>query len=112
MTRKKEEHLFVPEKLEWMLDGGLETMPASERQLLLVMAETKIQDGYKPTREERRAVEMLRALAGDEYDAQDIQEKVGMMVRGHKKPDTAPLNLPPAFDRLRRRLCRSEEDQN
>ena len=106
----KKERLFIPEKVEWMLNGGLETMQANERQMLLVMAETKIQDGYRPTKEEKKAVERLRALGGEDYDAQEIGEKVRMMVRGRTKPDTAPLHLPPAFDRLRRRLLRSDKE--
>jgi hypothetical protein len=100
MVVKREQHLFAPGKVEWMLNGGLETMQAGERQMLLVMAETQIQDGYKPTGDEKKVVEGLRALAGDDYDAKDIKRKVKTMVKGRRKTDTPPLHLPPVFDRL------------
>jgi len=102
--RARKEHLFVPGKIDWMLAGGLETMDAGDRQMLLVMAETEIQDGYKPTNGEKKVIEKLRALGGDEYDARDIRRKVKTMVRGRKKPDTHPLRLPPAYDRLLNRF--------
>ena len=38
-------------------------MDAGERQMLLVMAETKLQDGYTPTAEEEQVVARLRELA-------------------------------------------------
>lgn len=104
VRRMSEESLFAPEKIEWLLTGGLETMDAGERQILLVMAETKIQDGYKPTNEEKQVVEKLRTLSGDEYDAKDIKRKVGTMVKGRTKPDSAPVRLPPMFDRLMKRV--------
>jgi hypothetical protein len=110
MNQKKEDRLFDPAKLEWLLSEGLETMDAGERQMLLVMAETKIQDGYKPTEKEKQVVERLRALAGDDYDARDIKRKVRTMVKGHTKPGTAPLKLPPIFDRLTKRFRRSNKD--
>jgi hypothetical protein len=103
-----EDHLFAPDKIEWMLGGGLEAMDAGERQLLLVMAETKLMEGYEPTHEEDQVMEVLCALAGDEYDAQDIKRKVKRMVTGRTK--TAPLHLPPEFDRLTRRLRESQEE--
>ena len=71
-----------------------------DRQMLLVMAETKLQDGYRPTGKERQVIEKLRALAGDEYDVRDIRRKVRTMVKGRSKPDTAPLKLPPMLRQL------------
>ena len=106
----KEERLFAPDKIEWMLAGGLESMDAGERQILLVMAETKIQDGYKPTSEEKRVVEELRNLAGDDYDAKDINRKVRTMVKSRTKPNTTPLKLPPVFDRLLNRFRRPKKE--
>jgi len=106
----KEEHLFAPDKIEWMLAEGLESMEPGERQILLVMAETKIQDGYKPTNEEKRVVEGLRNLAGDDYDAKDINRKVRTMVKSRTRPNTTPLKLPPVFDRLLNRFRRSKEE--
>ena len=104
-----QDQLFVPEKLKWMLAGGLESMDGSERQILLVMAETKLQEGYNPTQEENNVIDKLRALAGEEYDATDISKKVKTMVKGHNRPGTAPLHLPPVFDRLRKRARRSPD---
>jgi hypothetical protein len=101
---KREDRLFAADKIEWMLSGGLQTMDPGERQMLLVMAETKIQDGYKPTAEERRVVEKLRALAGDEYDARDIRKKVKTMVKSRKTSAGPSLHLPPIFDRLMKRV--------
>jgi len=112
MARKPgKDSLFVPEKLAWMLNGGLEAMAPGERQMLLVMAETKLQEGYRPTQDEKRAIEKLRSLAGDDYDAKDIKRKVGEMVKGSKKPETAPLKLPPIFDRLRKKLRGLKKEQ-
>jgi hypothetical protein len=107
---KREERLFAADKIEWMLSGGLETMGPGERQMLLVMAETKIQDGYKPAAEEKRVVEKLRALAGDEYDARDIRKKVKTMVKGRKTTGIPPLHLPPVFDRLIKRVRTREHE--
>ena len=84
-------------------------MEAGDRQMLLVMAETKIQDGYKPSGEEKKVVDKLRALAGDEYDARDIRRKVKTMVQGRSKPNTPPLGLPPVFDRLISRFRRKPD---
>jgi hypothetical protein len=107
---KREDRLFAANKIEWMLSGGLQTMDPGERQMLLVMAETKIQDGYKPTAEEKRVVAKLRALAGDEYDARDIRKKVKTMVKGHTTSATPPLHLPPVFDRVMKRLRSHQRD--
>lgn len=112
MSKKKNQtYLFVPEKIEWMLNGGLAEMDPGERQLLLVMAETRLQEGYKPTKQEKQVIDLLRALADGDYDAQDISEKVKMMVKGSTKKDTAPLHLPPMFDRLRKRLGFDKENE-
>ena len=110
MVLKKEERMFAPGKVEWMLNGGLETIGAGERQMLLVMAETQIQGGYKPTGDEKKVVEKLRALAGDDYDARDIKRKVKTMVKGHRKADTPPLHLPPVFDRLLKKFRGSDQE--
>jgi len=109
---KREDRLFAADKIEWMLAGGLQTMDPGERQMLLVMAETKIQDGYKPTAEEKRVVGKLRALAGDEYDARDIRKKVKTMVKSRKTSATAPFHLPPVFDRVMRRVRSHQLDSS
>lgn len=106
-----EQRLFFPEKIKWMLGGGLQTMDAGERQMLLIMAETKLQGGYKPTPEEKQVIEQLRASAGEEYDAQDIKKKVHTMVKSSTKPGTAPLRLPPVFDRLKKRLLGEKKEE-
>lgn len=111
MARDTSDRLFSAAKIPWLLEQGLDEMDAAERQMLLVMAETKIQDGYSPTQEEQEVVEKLRAMAGNEYDARDIKRKVRTMVKGRSRPNTAPLKLPPMFDRLRKRFRGSEEDK-
>jgi hypothetical protein len=108
---RTEEHLFAPDKVTWLLEGGLETMDAGERQIMLVLAETKLQDGYKPSGEEKQVIEKLRELAGDDYDARDIRRKVRTMVKGRSKPDTSPLRLPPVFDRLVKRFRRPKDEE-
>ena len=108
---RKEEHLFAPDKIKWMLEKGLDTMDAAERQILLVMAETKLAEGYKPSGEEKQIVDRLRDMGGDDYDARDIRRKVRTMVKGRSKPNTSPLKLPPVFDRLLGRFRRSDEDK-
>jgi hypothetical protein len=116
MAKHKEERLFEPEKLEWLLDEGLEGMDAGERQILLVMAETKIAEGYKPTSREKEALDRLHALAGQDYDVRDIKRKVHAMVKSPTKGGTSGLSLPPAFDHLLKRLRKpqagGEEDPN
>jgi hypothetical protein len=107
---RKEEHLFAPDKIKWLLEQGLETMDAAERQILLVMAETKLAEGYKPSSEEKQIVDKLRDMSGDDYDPRDIRRKVRAMVKGRSKPNTAPLKLPPVFDRLLGRFRRSNGD--
>lgn len=111
MAQKQDELLFSPDKIEWLLSGGLETLDPGERQLLLVLAETKIQDGYRPNNEEKQVIEKLQAMAGEDYDAHDIKRKVRTMVKSRSKPDTAPLKLPPVFDRLLNRFRRSHPDE-
>jgi hypothetical protein len=107
----KEQHLFAPGKIAGLLEGGLEEMDAGERQLMLVMAETKLQEGYQPTTEEKQVLEKLRALAGDDYDARDIKRKVRTMVRSRSKPNTSPLKLPPMFDSLVSRFRRPKKEE-
>jgi hypothetical protein len=107
---RQEGRLFEPDKIEWMLAEGLDCMDAGDRQMLLVMAETKIVEGYKPTAEEKQVIERLRALAGEEYDARDIRRKVRAMVKGPAKADTPCLSLPPAFDHLLKRLRKPDRD--
>jgi hypothetical protein len=102
-----EKRLFALDKIAWLLHGGLEGMDAAQRQMLLVQAETDLQSGYQPTGEEKEVIERLRALAGDEYDAKDIQRKIRKMVKGRKKGD-APLQLPPTLSRLLKRLQTQE----
>jgi hypothetical protein len=104
MAANQERRLFEPDKIEWLLAEGLEGMDAGDRQMLLVMAETRIAEGYRPTSEEQQVVEKLRAPAGQDYDAKDIKRKVHTMVKSPTKADTPGLSLPPAFDRLLKRL--------
>ena len=100
MARQREQRLFAADKIAWLLEGGLDALGPAERQMLLVMAETTILEGYRPTRDERTVVQRLRDLGGDDYDARDIRRKVRTMVKARSRPDTAPLKLPPVFDRL------------
>jgi hypothetical protein len=111
MARTKQESLFAPDKISWLLGEGLDSMDGAERQMLLIMAETKMQDGYKPTSEEKQVIDRLRALAGDEYDARDIKRKVKTMVKGRSKPNATPLKLPPIFDRLLKRFRPAEKEE-
>ena len=104
MADKKEERLFEASKVECLLAEGLDCMDAGERQILLVMAETKIAEGYKLTSQEKQVVEKLRALAGQDYDARDIRRKVRKMVNSPTRQDSPRFNLPPAFDHLLKRL--------
>jgi hypothetical protein len=109
VVKRQKDRLFEPDKIEWLLDEGLETMDAGDRQMLLVMAETKIQDGYRPTGEETKVVEKLRALAGQEYDAQDIERKVKTMVKGSTKAESPGFALPKTFDHLLKRLRKPKQ---
>jgi hypothetical protein len=93
------------------LGGGLETLSGAERQMLFVMAETEIQDGYRPTSEEKRIVVKLCALAGDDYDVHDICSKVAAMVKGRSNSDTRPLSLPPDVRRLIKQVSRARRGQ-
>lgn len=110
MAHKREERLFAPDKVEWMLAGGLESLEPAERQLLLVMAETKIQEGYRPDASERKVVQKLRDSAGDSYDPRDIHRKVRTLVKSRSLSQTGPLKLPPVFDRLLSRLRSSASE--
>jgi hypothetical protein len=109
VAQNPKEHLFEVAKIEWLLADGLDGMSAGDRQMLLVMAETKLAEGYKPTAQEKKVVEKLRALAGQDYDATDIRRKVRKMVKSPPKADTPCLSLPPAFNHLLKRLRTSRQ---
>ncbi|MBL7201597.1 MAG: hypothetical protein ISS56_15770 [Anaerolineae bacterium] len=111
MVHPKERRLFAPSKIDWLLGGGLETLSGAERQMLFVMAETEIQDGYKPTSEEKRVVAKLCALAGDDYDVQDICKKVAAMVKGRKDSNARTLSLPSDMRRLIKQAVRTRSGQ-
>jgi hypothetical protein len=111
MAPNREDHLFAPDKTEWMLAGGLESLQPGERQLLLVMAETKMQEGYKPSGKEKEVVQRLRDLAGDAYDPRDIHRQVRALVKSRSRDETTPLKLPPVFDRLLSRLRASTSER-
>jgi hypothetical protein len=98
--------LFEPTKIEWLLTGGLEGMDAGERQMLLVMAETKLQEGYRPSAKEKQVVAKLRELAGG-YDAQDIRRKVKAMITTPKKADHSGIVLPATINKLLKRVRKS-----
>jgi hypothetical protein len=104
MPDKKTDRLFDATKIERLLAEGLDCMDAGERQMLLVMAETKIAEGYKLTAQEKQVVEKLRALAGEDYDAKDIRRKVRKMVKSPPNQDLPRLSLPPTFNHLLKRL--------
>ena len=110
MLDQKEDRLFEASKIDCLLAEELDCMGAGERQILLVMAETKIAEGYKPTAREKLVIEKLRALAGQDYDAKDIRRKVRKMVKGPSKQDSPRLSLPPAFDHLLQRLRAPKSD--
>jgi hypothetical protein len=112
MPHQRKERLFAPDKIEWMLDGGLDSLDAAERQLLLVMAETKIQGGYRPDSSERQVVQRLCDLAGESYDPRDIRNKVRTLVKSRPVSETGPLRLPSVFDRLIARLRSSESESD
>jgi hypothetical protein len=111
VANDREESLFDRTKIEWLLAEGLDDMDAGGRQMMLVMAETRLAGGYRPTAQEKQVVAKLRALAGEEYDARDIRRKVRAMVRNPTREDSPSISLPPAFNRLLRRLRTSEQDQ-
>lgn len=100
----KQEHLFEPTKIDWLLAEGLAKMDAGERQMLLVMAETRLQEGYTPNAREKQVVDRLRQLAGQEYDPQDIQRKVKAMVTSPKKADSSGIILPTTLNKLLKRM--------
>jgi len=111
VAQNRKEVLFEPKKINWLLTGGLEGMAAGERQMLLVMAETKLQDGYKPNAKEKQVVTKLRELA-DEYDAQDIQRKVKAMVTAPKKADHSGIILPATLNKLLKRVRTRKPDSS
>jgi len=104
VAQNHKDYLFEPNKVEWLLAEGLDGMDAGERQMLLVMAETKLQEGYAPTARETQVVHKLRQLAGQEYDAQDIQRKVQAMVTNPKKADSSGIILPATLNKLLKRV--------
>jgi hypothetical protein len=108
MAKKVQDRLFEADKIEWLLNEGLDAMDASDRQMLLVMAETKIAEGYRPTSQEKQIVAQLRELSGQDYDAQDIKRKVRTMVKSPTRTDTSRLSLPPTFDHLLKRLRKAK----
>jgi hypothetical protein len=110
MVHQSKERLFAPDKIEWMLAGGLESLEPAERQFLLVMAETKMQGGYRPDSAEKEVVQRLRDAAGDSYDPRDIRRKVRALVKSQPKDETLPLKLPPVFNRLISRLRSSASE--
>lgn len=110
MVHQRDERLFAPDKIEWMLAGGLDSLEPAERQLLLVMAETKIQEGYRPDSSEIKVVQRLRDSGGESYDPRDIRRKVRTLVKARPNTDTGPLKLPPVFDRLISRLRSSASE--
>jgi hypothetical protein len=114
MALDRKDRLFAPDKTAWMLAGGLESLQAGERLLLLVMAETKMQEGYRPSGEEKAVVQRLRELAGDAYDPRDIHRKVRTLVKSRSRDETTPLKLPPVFDGLlsRFRALTSEHESD
>jgi hypothetical protein len=112
VAKDREENLFDPTKIEWLLGEGLDDMDAGHRQMMLVMAETRLAGGYKPTPQEKEIIARLRALAGEDYDAKDIKRKVRAMVKNPTKADSPSISLPPTFDRLLNRLRRSRQDKD
>jgi hypothetical protein len=111
VANDREESLFDRDKIEWLLAEGVEGMDAGSRQMMLVLAETRLAGGYKPTAQEQQVIEKLRALAGEEYDAKDIKRKVRAMVKNPSKADPPCISLPPAYGRLLKRLRTSKQDQ-
>jgi hypothetical protein len=94
--------LFAPGKARWLLDEGLETLDAGERQMLLVMAEMAMLQGHALSAEEKEVVARLRADAADDYDARDVAKKVKKLVKGKPKRGAKPFTLPPDLKRLKR----------
>lgn len=94
--------LFAPGKARWLLDGGLDTLDAGERQMLLVMAELALQQGHALSVEEKEVVARLRADASGDYDARDVAKKVKKLVKSKPKRGTKPFTLPPDLMRLKK----------
>ncbi|MDY7041905.1 MAG: hypothetical protein SVX38_13695 [Chloroflexota bacterium] len=101
MTDSGKEGLFAPGKARWLLDGGLESLGAGERQMLLVMAELAVQQGHALSPDEEEVVARLRDEMGGSYDAQDVACKVEKLVKGKPKRGTEPFTLPPDLKRLK-----------
>ncbi len=96
------EVLFAPGKARWLLDEGLETLDAGERQMLLVMAELAILQGHVLSAEEKEVVARLRDDAAGDYDPGDVASKVKKLVKGKPKRGTEPFTLPPDLRRLKK----------
>jgi len=93
--------LFAPGKARWLLDGGLETLDAGERQMLLVMAEMAELQGRELSAEEQKVVERLRTDVAGGYDAKDVAKKVKKLVKGRRKRGAESFTLPPDLARLK-----------
>ena len=99
---KNSDTLFKPEKARWLLEGGLETLDANERHLILVMAEVAEVEGRELSADEKAVVKRLRAEK-EAYDSADTRKKVRTMVKRKRKKGTSPLKLPAKFRHLLRK---------
>lgn len=101
MAKAETESLFAPGKARWLLEGGLETLDAGERQMLLVMAEMAELQGRELSAEEQEVVTRLRTDAAGDYDAKDVAKKVKKLIKGKRKKGAGPFTLPPGLARLK-----------
>ncbi|MCR4407041.1 MAG: hypothetical protein NUW24_08975 [Anaerolineae bacterium] len=101
MANVETEPLFAPGKARWLLEGGLETLDAGERQMLLVMAEMAELQGRKLSAEEQEVITRLRTDTAGDYDAKDVAKKVKKLVKGKRKRGAEPFTLPPGLARLK-----------
>jgi hypothetical protein len=102
MPNPGKETLFAPGKARWLLDGGLETLDAGERQMLLVMAELAVLQEHALSAEEKEVVARLRADAVGDYDAGDVASKVEKLVKSKPKRGAEHFTLPPDLRRLKK----------
>ncbi|MBC7251887.1 MAG: hypothetical protein H5T62_16610 [Anaerolineae bacterium] len=102
MSDSEGDALFAPGKARWLLDGGLETLDAGERQMLLVMAELAVLHGRSLSPEEEEVIARLRSDATGDYDAKDVTKKVTKLVKGKPKRGTKPFTLPADLRRLKK----------
>jgi len=102
MPNTGKEVLFAPGKARWLLDGGLETLGAGERQILLVMAELAVLQGHALSAEEEEVVTRLRADTEGDYDAEDLASKVKKLVKGKPRRGAEPFTLPRGLKRLKK----------